>query len=249
MGVTCEPQVIRTRNLGALEIETKMIQRALISYTMPYFVSFNIACAIPDCSDVTTEDVAQIVAQKSSILENIDPQTFLDQLTEAVAAQNPAPEEFSFSFTLDPASSTISDAVTTSVPAGYEFLGKGACLSEYSDGVYDYSSYIERISKGYTVAECATWCDNIAAEPCWVQNQAEKPYLGLSYENSGECYCHFSTSNSTNKYVDPRDVCTLPDDASSSSERGIGPIVFTDCDADALGNDCSEDYSCFKYIG
>ena len=250
MGVICEPEVI-TRKLSALE--TKMIQRALLSYTMPFFISFNIACAIPDCSDVTTEDVAQIVAQKSSILENIDPQTFLDQLTAAISQQDPAPDTFTFGFTYDPVASTISDAVTAIVPAGYEFLGVGGCLSEYSDGLYDYSSYIyTRSNPRYSITECATWCDNIAASACWVQNQAEKPYLGLSYEDIGECYCHFSTSDSTNN-VDPSDICTLPDDATSISGRGFGQIVLSDCTADALGyntpDGCLSDFSCFKYIG
>ena len=131
VAVTCEPEEIdeRARKLGALKTK---IQRALqfTAYRMPFFISSTIKCAIPDCSDVTTADVDELVAQTNALLIGLDPQVFLDQLTAAIATQDPAPETFTFSFTFDPASSTISDAVTTSIPAGYEFVGEGACIPE-----------------------------------------------------------------------------------------------------------------------
>jgi hypothetical protein len=123
---------------------------------MPFFISFNIACANADCSDVTTEDVAELVAQTDVVLTGLDAEAFLTQLTEAVSTQTSA-ETFTFSFTYDPALSTISDAVTTSVPAGYEFVGEGACIPEsnYDDGIPYYPSYIERDGSGFSITECA----------------------------------------------------------------------------------------------
>lgn len=231
VAVTCEPEVItRARKLGALETK---IQRALQStYGMPFFISFNIACATADCSDVTTADVDELVAQTETALTGLDSQAFLDQLTAAIATQDPAPEGFTFSFTFDPASSTISDAVTTSIPAGYEFVGEGACIPESTndpDGIPYYTSYIERDGSGYSITECATWCDNVASEPCWVQNQAEAPYRGMDYTETGICFCLFQTSTITKPYISPSAICTLPAGAIGTAEAGVGQIVATDC--------------------
>ena len=102
VAVTCEPEAIGGRKLGALETK---IQRALqsISYgIMPFFISFIIACATADCSDVTTADVDGLVAQTGTALTGLTSQAFLDQLTEAIATQNPAPDSFTLSFTFNP---------------------------------------------------------------------------------------------------------------------------------------------------
>lgn len=93
VAVTCEPEEITGRKLGALK--TKMIQRALQSTSsMPFFISFNIECATADCSDVTTADVDELVAQTNTALTGLDSQAFLDQLTAAIATQDPAPDTF-----------------------------------------------------------------------------------------------------------------------------------------------------------
>lgn len=143
-----------------------------------------------------------------------------------------------------------------SIPAGYEFVGEGACIPESTiapDGIPYYPSYIERDGSDYSITECATWCDAVASETCWVQNQAEAPYLGMDYGETGICYCLFQTGASpdTYVYVNPSAICTLPAGATGYAESGAGQIVATDCTAThpTYVYDCKPEYSCFKYIG